>query len=168
MCMFIVSAMSESRQTEVSTLTLMLKITRLIPVFALLATVSAATSTSYLKVEPPQFCWIHTAAGYTPKVTLTTTPTEKLEALSLQVQFHDAGQSAAPLFSLQEDAEANIHYSSILRGNTSLPTLPSSGVPSLTLTARILPYAARNTTTLGKMQAVSLGHLKLGSTVCKS
>ena len=133
-----------------------------------LTTAGAVTSTPRLKVEPPNVCWVHTAAGYTPKITLTTTPTEKLEALALRIQFQSAGQPAAPLFSVHEDAEANIHYSTVLKGHTALPAIPAVGISSMTLTAQILPYAARNTTTLGKVQAVSLGTSKLGSTVCKN
>lgn len=133
-----------------------------------LGAASAATSAPHLNVESPKACWVHTRAGYIPRVTLTTTPTEKLEALAINVQFLGAGQPSAPVLSLQYDAEANIHYASVLKGRHTLVALPPSGTASVRLTARILPYAARNTTTLGKMQVVSLGSVKLGSAICKS
>ena len=71
----------------------------------------AATAVPRLHIDPPKVCWVHTTAGYTPKVTLTATPTEKLEALALNVQFQGAGQPGVPLLALQYDAEAHLHYS---------------------------------------------------------
>ncbi|MGY2897187.1 hypothetical protein [Deinococcus sp. UYEF24] len=122
----------------------------------------------YIQVLPAQACWQPVPGGYRPRVTVSVTPTEKLEALVVGGQFLHAGQSGQPVVTYQEDAEANIHYRSVILGRTVLARRPSATEgAAVTLSARILPYAARNTTQIGSVHAVTLATFKL-SAVCKS
>ena len=111
-------------------------------------------------------CWVHSAAGYRPRLSLDVVPTQKLEALAISVQFVGAGQSPSPLLSVQYDAELNVHDRPVLTGHSAVTVLP--GVPSTALvSARILPYAARNTTALGQVRSETLLSVKLPSVVCR-
>ena len=111
-------------------------------------------------------CWVHAAAGYRPRVSLDVTPTQKLEALAISVQFGEASQAFSSVLSVQYDAEQNVHYQSVLTGHSAVGALPSTPVTAL-VNARILPYAARNTTALGQVKAEKLVGLRLPHAVCK-
>ena len=67
----------------------------------------------------------------------------------------------------QFDAEKNVRLHLRLTTRTARPALPSTPITTATVTARVLPYAARNTTALGQVRAVPLLTFRLPSAVCQ-
>jgi len=121
----------------------------------------------YVQASSVQGCWQSVKGGYQPRVKVSVTPSEKLEALVVGVQFGHAGQSATPVVSYQEDAQAHLRSDSVLLGKAVVTGLPLKQGAVAVVSARILPYADRTTTKLGSVQAVVLARIAL-TALCKS
>jgi hypothetical protein len=127
---------------------------------------AAPTAPGLLHVGQPSGCWVRSPAGFRPRLTLNVTPSEKLETLAITGSFQAlGGQPSAP--SVHFDAEKNLRLHLQLTTRSARPALPRAPVTTAAVTARVLPYAARNTTTLGQVRAVSLLTFQLPSTVCQ-
>ena len=133
---------------------------------ALPPVLAVPTAPVLLRVDQPSGCWVRTQTGFQPRLTLTVTPSEKLETLAVTGTFQSMGGQVSPPM-VQFDAEKNVRLHLQLTTRAARPALPGTPTTTATVTARVLPYAARNTTTLGQVRAVPLLTLKLPSTVCQ-
>ncbi len=132
---------------------------------ALLISVGAAPLHASVKIERPSGCWTRTATGFIPQLRLRVTPSEKLETLAVTAEFQaTTRRNSAP--AVYFDAEKNVHLSLNLSAGPGLPALPTAPT-RVVVTARILPYADRNTTTLGQVRVVPLLSFELPNVVCK-